>query len=573
MTQESPDRQRAIFPEDPHQPTSPWSEVQENLAAKGGLSLLLVEGVQPPALAISNNNSICQAIQSSPEHATLCDLFCGEAHRRAHDAGGLIAYRCHAGLHCFATPVKIGKRDDLAVIGGRAFLEISEYRKAIERFRGGDLQDLFAQETFDNVIFGTNNRMDELARNLQRNLRDYNNSVQDELVAEEAAAAEVNEEVAEEAVPAAVEPEPPTTPELEREIERLRGQLEHQTRLANSLQYFLEQISSSDPAETYLAALTNSKDLLHAERASLFLYDETTDKLTVKAAFGIPGDIADVSSLRLGEGIAGETLESRRPLVVRDLEAAGMQPAPTERLYKTKSFISYPITVSGRRVGVLNVTDKSGGGNYDEIDLSLLEIVAPQLGLALERAEWQAKATQFQLMSITDPLTGLHNRRYLEERLTEEVSRSKRYEQPLSFLMIDIDDFKLYNDRNGHQAGDAALQITAQGLKSSLRSADVAARYGGEEFCVLLPQTSLPEAGVIAERMREKIEHTQFPHAKSQPLGAVTISIGVSTFNLTVSTAEQIIWAADRALYEAKHEGKNKISFHQDLEWKATGSK
>jgi diguanylate cyclase (GGDEF)-like protein len=573
MTKESPDRQRATFPEDPHQPTPPWSEVQENLAAKAGLSLLLVEGVQPPELAVSNNNSICQAIQSSSEHATLCDPFCGDAHRRARDAGGVIAYRCHAGLHCFATPVKIGSRDDLAVIGGRAFLEISEYRKTIERFRSGDLQDLFAQETFDNVIFGTNSRLDELARNLQRNLRDYNNSIPDELVAVETAAPEVNEEVAEEVVPVVVDSEPPTTPELEKEIQRLRGQLDHQTRLATSLQYFLEQISSSDPAETYLAALTNSKDLLQAERASLFLYDETTDKLTVKAAIGIPGDIADVSSLRLGEGIAGETLESRRPLVVRDLEAAGMQPAPTERLYKTKSFISYPITVSGRRVGVLNVTDKSGGGNYDEIDLSLLEIVAPQLALALERAEWQAKATQFQLMSITDPLTGLHNRRYLEDRLTEEVSRSKRYEQPLSFLMIDIDDFKLYNDRNGHQAGDVALQITAQGLKSSLRSADVAARYGGEEFCVLLPQTSLPEAGVIAERMREKIERTQFPHAQSQPLGAVTISIGVSTFNLTVSTAEQIIWAADRALYEAKHEGKNKIAFDQDLEWKATGSK
>jgi len=189
--------------------------------------------------------------------------------------------------------------------------------------------------------------------------------------------------------------------------------------------------------------------------------------------------------------------------------------------------------------------------------------VVPQVALALERAEWQEKASLFQLMSITDPLTSLPNRRYLEERLSEEVNRSRRYEQPLSFLMIDIDDFKLYNDRNGHQAGDLALQVTAQELKAALRAADVASRYGGEEFSVLLPQTTLAEAGVIAERMRDRIERTHFPHAKSQPLGAVTISVGVSTFTPTINTAEQIIWAADRALYSAKHEGKNRISFYQ----------
>jgi diguanylate cyclase (GGDEF)-like protein len=254
--------------------------------------------------------------------------------------------------------------------------------------------------------------------------------------------------------------------------------------------------------------------------------------------------------------------------MVTDLEEAGFTAAPRERKYKTKSFICYPITIGGRRVGLLNVTDKSGGGNYDQVDLSLLEIIAPQVAVALERAEWQEKATQFQLMSITDPLTGLPNRRYLQERLTEEVNRSKRYDQPLSFLMIDIDDFKIYNDLNGHQAGDLALQMAAQSLKGTLRSADVASRYGGEEFCVLLPQTSLPEAGVIAERMREKIERTNFTHGKSQPLGAVTISLGVSTFTSAVNTAEQIIWAADRALYAAKSEGKNKISIYQDPQLK-----
>ena len=181
-------------------------------------------------------------------------------------------------------------------------------------------------------------------------------------------------------------------------------------------------------------------------------------------------------------------LETGRALVVENIENAGMEPAPAERQYKTKSFISYPIRFGGRKIGILNVTDKTSGEKYDDVDLSLLEIIGPQVALALERAEWQERAKEFQLMSITDPLTGLLNRRYLQERMNEEVNRSKRYEYPMSFLMIDIDDFKSYNDLNGHQAGDQALQITAHCLKVALRAADVACRYGGEEFCILLPK-------------------------------------------------------------------------------------
>jgi diguanylate cyclase (GGDEF)-like protein len=550
MVKESPDHRSEAFEKDRQETRPAWAEIQEGLADDAGLSLLLVDGFQPPALLVANNNSICRAIQSSPEHGELCDPFCGAAHSRALNTQGAGYYRCHAGLHCFAELVQIGGRRDLAVIGGRAFLEIADYKETVERLRTGDLKDLFAEETFKNVLFGTMGKLKTLAGRVAGTTRDLSATVPQKPLAPTVVKTQADNVL--------------EAPDLKREVEQLRSQVEHQSRFAQSMQYFLEQISSTDPKQTYAAILMNSKDLLQAERASLLVYDEATKELTLKAAIGIPTDIAEVSSMRLGEGISGEALEAGRPVMVDDLEAAGLTPAPAERQYKTKSFISYPIAIGGRRIGVLNVTDKSGGGNYDEVDLSLLEIVAPQVALALERAEWQEKAEQFQLMSITDPLTSLPNRRYLEERLAEEVNRSRRYEQPLSFLMVDIDDFKLYNDLNGHQAGDLALQMTAQGLKGTLRSADVASRYGGEEFSVLLPQTSLHEAGVIAERMREKIELTRFPHGKSQPLGAVTISIGVSTFSGAVNTAEQIIWAADRALYQAKSEGKNKLAFYED---------
>ncbi|MCA1616893.1 MAG: GGDEF domain-containing protein [Acidobacteria bacterium] len=160
---------------------------------------------------------------------------------------------------------------------------------------------------------------------------------------------------------------------------------------------------------------------------------------------------------------------------------------------------------------------------------------------------------------MTDALTGLLNRRYLAERLGEELERSKRHRFAMCFLMIDIDNFKEYNDRHGHQAGDAALQLTSQCLKSALRSADVASRYGGEEFSVLLPQTSISEAHVIAERIRRRVEATPYPHGLNQPGGAVTISIGISSFGHGYDTPESVIRAADEALYAAKSRGKNRV--------------
>lgn len=556
MTKKLQKSKTGIVQEHPEDAPAGWAPVQEQLAASSGLSILLIDGHQPPALLVSNNNSICNAFQSSPEHVNLCDPYCGEAHRRAMSAGGVATYKCHAGLECFTAPVQVGKEKKLAVIGGRAFVTGADYRAIVERLRGGDLEELREKNPFANVIFAEQPRLEQLANRLQQAVRDFNRGSTSQNGGSPATQRSAKKEIQS----AASRP----ASELQREVDHLRHELEYRTRFAESLRHFLERISSSDPQKTYSSILTNSKELLQAERASLLVLDETENELIMKAGVGLPIDVAQAARIRLGEGVAGGVVETGKPLVVENIESAGLRPAPLDRRYKTKSFISYPIAIGGRTIGVLNVTDKSGGGKYDDIDLSLVEIIGPQIALALERAEWQERAKEFQLMSITDPLTGLLNRRYLEERLNEELNRSKRYGHPMSFLMIDIDDFKTYNDLNGHQAGDQALQITAHCLKAALRSADVACRYGGEEFGMLLPQTPLNEAGVIAERMRQKVASTDYPQGKLQPLGRVTISIGVSTFGKHVDDADRIIAAADRALYNAKSRGKNQIEFYQD---------
>jgi diguanylate cyclase (GGDEF)-like protein len=538
-----------------------WLEMQDSLAEASSLALLLVDGYQPPALVISNNNSICHAFQSSPEHVRLCDPYCGMAHSRAMEAGGTVEYKCHAGLSCFAKPVEIAGKRKLAVIGGRAFVTSADYQQLMERFRKGDLQDLAADEVFANIIFSDSQRLEEMAERVDRAAGRLRNASSNGSGHVDATAAHRTERGS-----AGSTSSPEAEPDLQVEIQRLRRELEYRARFTNSLQHFLERISGSDPAKTYNSIVNNSKELLQSERASLMVLDENANQLILKAASGLATDLASVSAVRVGEGVSGEVIDTGKPVMVTDLRMAGRKAAPAERRYKTNSFISYPIMIGGRKVGVLNVTDKSGGGVYDEVDLSLLEIIGPQVALALERAEWQERATEFQLMSITDSLTGLPNRRYLEERLAEELNRTKRYDYPMSFLMIDIDDFKAYNDKNGHQAGDVALQITAHCLKGALRTVDIASRYGGEEFCILLPQTGISEAGVIADRIRRRVSTTEFPHGKAQPLGHVTISVGVSTFTKNIDTSENIIAAADRALYQAKSMGKDRVEFYGEKE-------
>ena len=545
MTGKTPARTAQIEQETSERAPKGWRERQESIADSSGIALLLVEGHQPPALAVTNNNSICGTLQSSPEYLPLCDPFCGAAHSRATAEGEVVHYRCHAGLQCFALPVEISGRK-LALIGGRAFSTGADYHEFVERVREGDLRDLETNELFRNVIFADEADLDHAALKVSRAVEEFR---------EVEGVDETPHLKAEtkETVTAVTPTEPVTEKDLPQTVKVATGR---RSLFSDSIRRFAEHIDAAEPSQIYEAILTQSTELLQAERGSLWLFDESSNELTIKAARGIPVNADEIGSIRMGEGIAGSVLNAGEPLL-GTIDALGRAALP-ERKYKTRSFISYPISIGARKIGLLNVADKRGGGAYDASDLELVDLIAPQIALALERAVWQHRANQFQLMSITDPLTGLHNRRYLEARLSEELNRSKRYDVPMSFMMIDIDDFKLYNDRNGHQAGDRALEITAQCLRSTLRKEDVASRYGGEEFSILLPQTNLNEAGMIADRLRRTIINARFPHGETQPLGSVTVSIGLSSLSPSLNSVEAIIRAADRALYYAKSHGRNR---------------
>ena len=160
---------------------------------------------------------------------------------------------------------------------------------------------------------------------------------------------------------------------------------------------------------------------------------------------------------------------------------------------------------------------------------------------------------ELERLSTTDTLTGLGNRRHLMNLLTHEIERAKRAGQPFSILMLDVDHFKKYNDKHGHQAGDDVLARVSTVLRDSIRPYDCAARYGGEEFLIMLSATSLDRARESAERIRKQVRSEQFEG------GTVTISIGVAEFPSHGDTAKAVIGQADAALYEAKHAGRDRV--------------
>lgn len=347
------------------------------------------------------------------------------------------------------------------------------------------------------------------------------------------------------------------SPQLE--ILRLREQLSERGFVERAVKKFNENLKNIDSEDFWSQLINASAELMRAERSSLLIFDEKTENFTAKAATGIKADFIKQKTGKLGLRVAKNVLSEGSAVVVKDINKIGLPSAPQDWLYKSSSFISYPITIGGRKIGVLNLTDKADGNGYDASDVKLLDAVMPSLAVMIDRADLKHQAGEFKQLSVTDPLTGLLNRRYLEERLTEEIKRSNRHGFPMSFLMIDVDEFKSYNDNFGHTEGDKALQMVGASLKETLRGADVAARYGGEEFSILLPQTSSAEAQVIAERIRERVEMRCFPNRR------VTISIGIASCSLSLNSSEDLISAADKALYEAKRSGRNNVQVYENL--------
>jgi len=311
--------------------------------------------------------------------------------------------------------------------------------------------------------------------------------------------------------------------------------------------------------ELYEAILGIAADLVDATQGSIILIDKDGEEMHIVFTLGMTLKVARSLPIKVGKGIAGKVALTGEPLLVNDVEIDSRVAMANRPRFKSKSLVCIPLKLKERIIGVLNLSDKKNLAPFSDADLQILTSFANLASLMIERTLVLEESVRFEQLSITDSLTGLYNRRFLKNRLEEELNRSNRQGLSLTVLFIDLDFFKNYNDVCGHLAGDDALRKTSEIIKASLREMDIVARYGGEEFCALLPGTSKAEALVVAERIRFEIESEQFPGDSDIPFRRLTASLGVASFPEDGRTFTDLIHASDVALYQAKSTGRNRI--------------
>jgi diguanylate cyclase (GGDEF)-like protein len=315
--------------------------------------------------------------------------------------------------------------------------------------------------------------------------------------------------------------------------------------------------------------LDDSAGLLKAEQGSLMLVDQETDDLLLTAKKGPVEGLQDRLRIQHGEGIAGRVAERGEALLVEDLEHDQRVMQKNRWHYKTRSFVSIPLKIADRVIGVINLSDKTTGEVFNKDDLELIQAFATHAAVVMDRNVFLNKNEALEKLTITDPLTGLANRRHFFDRLKEELARSERHGHRLSLLMLDLDGFKHCNDTLGHQFGDKVLRDLALTIVRAIRSMDIASRYGGDEFIVILPETGEALAVDIAERIRTSLEERlsgSFQDADRLAQETITASIGIACYPEHGTTIERLLKNVDTALYRAKNTGKNRTAVFHDAD-------
>lgn len=328
--------------------------------------------------------------------------------------------------------------------------------------------------------------------------------------------------------------------------------------------YALYQISLSlsktfNPDDIFKSIKRLFQKTFRVDHFGIFLLDESLSTLNLKSAFGLPEFTRTYSSFKFGHELIGQAVASEQAIYIADIQQ-DQQFSLGEKGIKSGAFLVIPILIGKNRpIGAISIHRKRPD-SFSKNELGLLKKIGQVIARVLDKILLFQHTKE---LSITDDLTGLYNRRYFNQRYEREFIRAKRYKRPLTVLMIDIDHFKSYNDINGHLLGDEALKKVAASLELNLRKADIVARYGGEEFVILLPEIDKANADQVAEKLRRNIEGKSFPREQYLPNKNLTISIGLATFPDDSHNSKELLELADRALYQAKTEGRNRVISYQ----------
>lgn len=314
--------------------------------------------------------------------------------------------------------------------------------------------------------------------------------------------------------------------------------------------------STLEVGEVLQLVMQKVSELLQPESWSLLL-EGSDGQLYFEICVGPAAERLKEMKIPVGEGIAGAVFRAGKGRLVGDVrDDPDFSPRFDEvSEFTTQSVIAVPLVSRGRALGVIELVARKGAVPFNRDDLRAVTAIADYAAIAIENARNFQKVQE---LTLTDEHTTLYNSRYLISALEREIERAQRFARPVSVLFLDIDQFKQVNDTRGHLVGSALLKAVGLALVDSVRSVDSVCRYGGDEFAVLLLETHLDRAKVVAERIRHTLASREFE--VDGVVMRLTVSVGYATFPEHGKTGRALLQAADQAMYAAKAAGKNAVA-------------
>jgi diguanylate cyclase (GGDEF)-like protein len=296
------------------------------------------------------------------------------------------------------------------------------------------------------------------------------------------------------------------------------------------------------------------------QKAFVLLYNNDTKVFNQIYHKGFMDENINNLEFDLSSPVVSYFFKNRTPVYISRLEQNKNLKDLAKKLKKLGILVIAPLIYSERLQGIIGAGEKLQFQDFTEADFEIFHILVNIISISIGNSHM---FQEMKTLSLTDAMTNLHNYRYFEDRLKEEINRASRHKKKVSLMMIDIDHFKNYNDTMGHQAGDEVLRMIGKILKNTIRDEDIVARYGGEEFCIILPGIEKKGIPILGERVRKKVESEKFFKQEVQPGGQLTISVGTATFPDDAKNFSDIIEKADKALYQAKNAGRNQLKIYE----------
>ena len=327
--------------------------------------------------------------------------------------------------------------------------------------------------------------------------------------------------------------------------------------LASLYEITLDLLKYRDIDSLLNAMVELSAKFLDASFAEIMLLED--DTLVVKAVSKNQSHLIGRHMGRNDAVLSWEAFDTRQHVVLDDYYNWASR-GKAYHDHVLHAVAAYPILNDDECLGVLGLGRGRPGYEFTMDQIQFGRLLANLTALILNNAQLREALRE---QSIHDPLTGLFNRRYMEEGFKQQLGRATRERQPLAMLMIDIDHFKQFNDTHGHATGDVLLCEVGRFLKKNIRIEDIACRYGGEEFLLIMPGASLQEIEGRAERLRSEVKELQVEH-DGKRVGNISLSVGVAAYPEHGSSQESIMRAADAALYRAKQSGRDRVIVAED---------